>query len=148
MWRIAATRSWVAVPNPLTPRLWPRAISASPISDAFRPTSEASHYALKWEQNKEFAGALCAFRTVSGGSRWWRPSLRPLPQPRHEGCRRKHGADHLALRSDPPPVDDPQGAVAHPLRFDEVFFHNGAHVPRRDARSEERRVGKACGSPW
>jgi hypothetical protein len=29
-------------------------------------------------------------------------------------------------------VDDPQGAVAHPVGFDEVFFYDGAYVPRGD----------------
>src|ERR1035438_746051 len=51
---------------------------------------------------------------------------------RHKGCPRKHGADHFALRSDAAPVDDAQGAIPHPVRFDEVFFYNGAHIPGWD----------------
>src|ERR1035437_2831319 len=57
---------------------------------------------------------------------------RCVAKPGHKGCPGKHGADDFALRSDAAPMDDAQGAVAHPARFDEVFFHDGAYVPGRD----------------
>src|SRR5674476_324195 len=101
-----------------------------------------SHYCLKLQRNKQL-GELNV-RSVPPGPTG-APSAecddggapasgcrRRVPKFGHKGCPGKHGADHFALRSDAAPVDDAQGAVAHPVRFDEVFFYDGAHVPRRE----------------
>src|SRR5450759_3950841 len=85
-------------------------------------------------------GTECAFRSTGARSAECDDGGAPasgfrrrVPKLGHKRSAGKHGADGFALRSDAAPVDDPQGAVAHPVRFDEVFFNNGAHVPRRDA---------------
>ena len=46
---------------------------------------------------------------------------------------RQNSASNLALHADSAPVDNPQRAKSHPVRFDEVLFHHGLHVARRHA---------------
>jgi hypothetical protein len=51
----------------------------------------------------------------------------------HQGCPGEHGTDGFALHTDTAPMNDAQGAMAQPVGLNDVFFHNGTHVPRRDA---------------
>src|SRR5215831_12813402 len=44
----------------------------------------------------------------------------------------QHGAHNLALDANPTAVNDAQGTQSESMRFNEVFLHNGLHVPRRD----------------
>src|SRR5664280_2093450 len=102
-----------------------------------RRSSELPYYGVKLWRNKQLWAlnvrsiADLSAESDDGGA----PAAgfrRCVTKLHHKGCPRKHGADHFALRSDAAPVDDAQGAIAHPVSFDEVFFYNGAHIPGWD----------------